>query len=109
MNKKPFFSGGTDSNNRTTLTSGGTRTTENDKLNSETCSSDSTKPLLGSGFEGGDNAKGARPCHFHYRWPSCIVPCGAARSELIGEEGARTMARSTVSGHGRSSDGQMLW
>lgn len=67
------------------------------------------KPLLNSGSEGSDNAKGARPCHFHYRWPSCIVPCGAARSELIGEDGARTMARSTVSGHGRSSDGQMLW
>nr|XP_042898116.1 uncharacterized protein LOC107445240 [Parasteatoda tepidariorum] len=88
----------------------GMEASDNDKINSETCSSESsTKPLLSSSSDGSDPGKGIRPCHFHYRWPSCIVPCRTARGDLVGEDGSKTIARSTVGSHGRASDGQMLW
>ncbi|CAL1295815.1 unnamed protein product [Larinioides sclopetarius] len=106
---------GVDGNTHSSLTGGGSRpcsgtvTGDNEKI--ETCSSESsTKPLLSSGSDGSDVGKGVRPCHFHYRWPSCIVPCGSAtRSELGADDGTRTIARSTIGSHGRTTDGQMLW
>ncbi|GBM27623.1 Protein Dok-7, partial [Araneus ventricosus] len=79
---------GVDGNTHSSLTGGGSRpcsgatTGDNEKI--ETCSSESsTKPLLSSGSDGSDVGKGVRPCHFHYRWPSCIVPCGSATRGLL--------------------------